>query len=85
MFTFDLKNQHYAHTLERYARALPHNYNTRAKTSQNLYAPSVNLRISQNSLPYCIVNHWNNLPSFIKNETSRATFKYTLKKHLLNA
>lgn len=84
VFTYDLIHKHYAHTLEHYVNKLPHNYNTRLKFNQHLYMPSFNLRISRNSLPYCIVNHWNELPLYIKNLSSRTIFKHTLKLHLLN-
>ena len=84
IFTYDLKNDHYAHSLDHYAPSVSHSYFTRSLTHDKLVIPKINLSSSKNSLTFSLVKQWNEIPVSIKSLKSRNLFKYALKSHLLH-
>ena len=83
LFVFDLKNNRFAHTIHHYLDPIPHNYPTRLAMTDSFYIPKMNLTVCQKTLKFTATNHWNTLPSTIKNEPNRHTFKSKLKNALL--
>ena len=61
---------------------IDHNYNTR--NSSNMRPAQSRLTITQNSIDVTGPNVWNDIPTDIKNSSSREVFKYKFKNYLLS-
>ena len=60
-----------------------HMHNTRHRINRNFNTPLFNHSKTQKCFLYQVIPIWNNLPSSLKNCTSKFTFKKQIKSHLL--
>ena len=83
-FMYDLKNKNVPHSLTDYCNVIQHRYSTRQKVDQQVHLPKFRTSQGQFSISFLGSMYWNDVPTVIKLQPSRNTFRNTLKSYLLN-
>ena len=68
---------------DEYFRPIGHEYNTRARTSENLTTPRPRTEFGKQSIKYTGVKIWNSLPSTVQDASSYESFCTLVKAYIL--
>ena len=83
-FVFDLINERLPHSLKHYCSMIQHEYSTRQKTGRQLRLPLFKTDQGKFSVSFVGSNFWNMLPTDLRIERSRTSFRKKLTKLLLS-
>ena len=80
IFMYDLLNDNLPHRITDYFSYIDHTYNTRNKEKCNLKIETIRTNLGKQSMSYSGAVIWNNIPTKLRNTTSRKNFCRDFKK-----